>query len=250
MTLDSPIFIEDGRAYVPIRFISEEMNANVKWNNEEKAVKLFTENGDIIKFFVDSSQLEINNKMYVMDATPFIRNARTYLPVRHFSEVIHADIRWDSVNRNIHIQLKDGTSIEEALQTSEYIEERNGLKENKVEHPDFMLLAKLIHAEAEAEPYKGKLAVGNVVLNRVTDSRFPNTITGVIYQENQFTPVKTGRIDRIVPNADSLKAAEETLLGVISVEDALFFFNPSLTGDTFLRSRPYVVKIGNHQFTK
>lgn len=59
---------------------------------------------------------------------------------------------------------------------------------------DAYLLGAIIQCEAEGEPYEGKLAVGSVVLNRVKSSYFPNTITGVIYQKNQFSPVASGRL--------------------------------------------------------
>lgn len=58
------------------------------------------------------------------------------------------------------------------------------------------LLARLIHGEARGEPYEGMVAVGAVVLNRVADSRFPNTISGVIYQNGAFDVVTDGQINK------------------------------------------------------
>lgn len=58
---------------------------------------------------------------------------------------------------------------------------------------DLYLLGAIIQCEADGEPYEGKLAVGSVVMNRVRSSYFPNTVSGVIYQSGQFSPVASGR---------------------------------------------------------
>ena len=104
------------------------------------------------------------------------------------------------------------------------------------------LLAAIIQCEAEGEPYDGKIAVGNVVLNRVKSSRFPNTITGVIYQNKQFSPVASGRLAYRLEagvNDECIRAATEVLNGK-HITDALFFRrnNGTISGTV----------IGNHVF--
>ena len=104
------------------------------------------------------------------------------------------------------------------------------------------LLAAIIQCEAEGEPYNGKIAVGNVVLNRVASTSFPDTITGVIYQEKQFSPVASGRLAYRLEagvNEECIKAANEVLAGK-HITDALFFRtnNGSVSGTV----------IGNHVF--
>lgn len=58
---------------------------------------------------------------------------------------------------------------------------------------DLELLSTIIYCEAGNQPYEGQLAVGSVVMNRVASSSFPNSISGVIYQSGQFSPVASGR---------------------------------------------------------
>ena len=70
------------------------------------------------------------------------------------------------------------------------------------------LLAKLAMAEAEGEDLKGKAFVMLVVLNRVNDDEFPDTIKEVIFQENQFSPIDNGRWDRVEPNEDCYEAVK------------------------------------------
>lgn len=117
---------------------------------------------------------------------------------------------------------------------------------------DIFWLARIIHAEAEGEPYIGKVAVGNVVMNRVNSNQFPNTIYGVIFEYYQgipqFSPVQDGTIYNN-PGSESLKAAEEAYFGSRPVGDALYFFNPKKAAGTWIvKNRQYITTIGNHAF--
>lgn len=117
---------------------------------------------------------------------------------------------------------------------------------------DLYWLARIIEAEASAEPYMGKVAVGSVIINRVNSKEFPNTIYGVIfeYYENipQFSPVAEGTIYN-TPSQDSIKAAEEALGGAKPVGNATYFFNPAkASGSWIVKNKTYVTKIGGHSF--
>ena len=89
------------------------------------------------------------------------------------------------------------------------------------------LLAALIQCEAGGECYEGQVAVGAVVMNRVADPRFPETIAEVIYQPGQFTPVKHGKVDRVLSSGNiyesCLEAAREAVSGVSNVGTATRF---------------------------
>ena len=118
-----------------------------------------------------------------------------------------------------------------------------------------MLLARLIEAEAEGEPYMGKVAVGAVVVNRVLSNLFPNTIKDVIYHVDeigayQFEPVLDGRLFSVTVSSDSYKAADAALGGMDPTGGALFFFNPYKISNTWLLSKPVIYRIGDHVFTK
>ena len=96
-----------------------------------------------------------------------------------------------------------------------------------ISQEEFKLLASIIYCEAKGEPYVGKVAVGSVVLNRVRHHRYPNTISEVIYERNQFTPVKNGMLkkalERDQADASCYQAALEALTGVQPVGDLVFF---------------------------
>ncbi|MDQ0247371.1 N-acetylmuramoyl-L-alanine amidase [Bacillus fengqiuensis] len=116
------------------------------------------------------------------------------------------------------------------------------------------LLSRLVEAEAKGEPYQGKVAVAMVVLNRVVSPEFPDSIHDVIYQqlENggyQFTPVGNGAIDQ--PASDeSKRAVNEALASQNPANDALYFYNPEIATNDWVKTQQVTAIIGNHVFAK
>lgn len=111
------------------------------------------------------------------------------------------------------------------------------------------LLARLVYAESRGEPYAGQVAVAAVVLNRVKNSNFPNTIPGVIYQSGAFTPVSNGQIN-LAPDSTATSAARDALNGWDPSYGSLYYFNPATATNKWIWSRPYVITIGKHRFCK
>ena len=111
------------------------------------------------------------------------------------------------------------------------------------------LLARIISAEARGEPYKGQVAVGAVVLNRVDHPSFPNSIAGVIYQNGAFTALVDGQYDQ--PIADSAyKAARDALNGWDPTGGCIYYYNPSTATNAWIRTLPVYTQIGKHVFSK
>ena len=116
---------------------------------------------------------------------------------------------------------------------------------------DVQLLARAINGEARGEPYEGQVAVGAVILNRVKDSRFPNTIAGVIYQAGAFTAVADGQINvPIDEDSTVVKAAQDALNGWDPTGGAVYYFNPDTATNKWIWSRPVIKTIGKHRFCK
>ncbi|MNH91611.1 Spore cortex-lytic enzyme precursor [compost metagenome] len=117
---------------------------------------------------------------------------------------------------------------------------------------ELLLLQKIVMAEAEGEPYEGKVAVANVVLNRLRSANYPDTIREVIYQKYQFSPVRNGRLKRVKPNKDSVRAVTEALYGRKEVsDDTYYFLSIKLASDlTVARTQKKIKQIGNHTFYK
>lgn len=114
---------------------------------------------------------------------------------------------------------------------------------------DVYTLARIIHAEAEAEPYLGKVAVGAVILNRIQHPSFPNTLAGVIYQPHAFESVTNGWYTR-PPGQESINAARACLSGWDPSGGAIYFFNPAKTNNAFIWSKQTIKRIGKHLFAK
>ncbi|MCR5620191.1 MAG: cell wall hydrolase [Lachnospiraceae bacterium] len=112
------------------------------------------------------------------------------------------------------------------------------------EENDRYLLANLIYCEAGGEPYDGQVAVGAVVINRLLSARYPDTLTGVIYQRGQFSPAGSGRLAIALAQnkatSSCYRAADEAMSGVTNVGTCVYFRTPieGLTG----------IQIGHHIF--
>lgn len=111
------------------------------------------------------------------------------------------------------------------------------------------LLARVVYGEARGEPYTGQVAVAAVVLNRVKSSKFPNSISGVVYQSGAFDAVADGQIN-MTPDTTAKKAAQDALNGWDPSYGAIYYFNPSTATNKWIWSRPMTVTIGKHRFCK
>ena len=112
---------------------------------------------------------------------------------------------------------------------------------------DEWLLAKLIAAEARGESYKGQVAVGAVVLNRVAHPSFPDSVSGVIYQKGAFSCVNDSNWS-VAPNAASRSAARDAINGWDPSGGAIYYYNPRTAKSQWIRTRPVICTIGNHVF--
>ena len=114
---------------------------------------------------------------------------------------------------------------------------------------DVQLLGKVISAEARGESYEGQVAVGAVILNRVAHSSFPDSISGVVYQNGAFSCVNDSNWYQPISET-SKKAAIDALNGWDPSGGAIYYFNPAKTNDKFMHSRPVITVIGSHKFCK
>ena len=122
-----------------------------------------------------------------------------------------------------------------------------GVTDNAQANSDLYLLAKLVHSEARGEPYEGQVAVAAVVLNRVDDAAFPNTLQGVIYQPWAFTALHDGQFS-LEPNSTAYEAAQDALNGWDPTYGCLYYYNPVTATSSWIFSREIIVTIGRHVF--
>ncbi|WHY93370.1 cell wall hydrolase [Neobacillus cucumis] len=158
----------------------------------------------------------------------------------------------------VHDETPNQVALKYGVSASKIIKV-NGIKNNRltpgekiiipkqISQKEKDLLARLVTAEAKGEPYKGKVAVAAVVLNRVKNDKFPDSIHQVIYQKRQFQPVDNGMINKPAVK-EAKKAVNEAIAKNGQITDALYFYNPDKTDSKWLRSKKTIKKIGHHRF--
>lgn len=121
-----------------------------------------------------------------------------------------------------------------------------------------MILYKIVEAEAGGEDRTGKILVANVVLNRLENEKFPNTIEGVVFQREggvaQFSPVANGKYEKAVPKEETIEAVEAALRGEDYSEGALYFmarkYADAENVKWFDTGLDKVLEHGGHEFYK
>ncbi|QGQ96290.1 spore cortex-lytic enzyme [Paenibacillus psychroresistens] len=112
---------------------------------------------------------------------------------------------------------------------------------------DLRMMANAVYGESRGEPYIGQVAVAAVILNRVRNASFPNTIYGVIYQPGAFTAVADGQIN-LTPNETAKKAVNDAIGGIDPTNGCIYYFNPETATSKWIWTRKQVKTIGKHIF--
>lgn len=239
LAMDTEPFLYEGVTFVPIRFVSEALGADsVSWNTgQRKAV--IRQGNTSIELPVGKKYAYVNGKKVAVSQGVQLVNDRTYVPVRFVSESLDCDVAWDSSSYTVEID-KPGITV------PAYLIGDRGFTDDEI-----YWLSKIIHAESRGEPMNGKIAVGNVVLNRVEDRQFPNSIYEVIFDRQhgvQFSPVADGSIHQ-TPLGDSVIAAKRALRGEEEAGESLYFLNPRIASSSWIvNNRRYYKSIGSHDF--
>lgn len=112
---------------------------------------------------------------------------------------------------------------------------------------DYELLARIISAEARGESYLGQVAVGAVVLNRVEHPSFPDTLSGVVYQNGAFSCLYDGQFYQPIEDS-AYRAARDAINGLDPSGGAIYYYNPAVATNKWIYSRPIITTIGQHVF--
>lgn len=225
------IRFKDGVTYVGLREFAERLGANVTWNSSLASAKVKSSSLELTAKIGDS-YVTANGRRLSSPGRIFIESNRTYVPLRVVGTAFGFETSWNSGSFTATmVRYRDAVS---------------GYSSD-----DVYWLSRIIYAEARGESMAGKLAVGNVVMNRVRNSGFPNTVYGVIFDRNggvQFTPVSNGEIYR-TPDSASVEAAKRCLDGERISSSILFFINTDIANSFWITAnRQYVMTIGNHDF--
>lgn len=236
---DMPItgYLKDGTTYVPIRQFFQLLGGSwVTWNSAELSANV--RGNANAAFYLGSRTAWIDSEKHQLPGRSYSQDGIFYVPLRGIAEALDCGISYNSSLQRVTLTTK-GSISQNTADSSAYKD-------------SVYWLARIIQAESGAEPYRGKLAVGNVILNRVASTDFPNSIYGVIFDRKngvQFTPVANGTIYN-TPSAESIRAAEECLAGTRVVGNCLYFFNPKTAtkASWIVQNCRYYTSIGDHDF--
>ncbi len=229
------ILIED-TTFVPFDTFCYEMGADtVTWDPETDVVSAFCR-GIVIESKEWASYVEANGRCFYTGPSCRSIGGMLYVPVRALAAAFDAEVIWNA--ENFSVELLDGGGVCESGDTYYW----DGA---------VMWLSRILYAEAGAEPLAGKIAVGNVILNRVESPAFPDTIYSVIFDREygvQFTPVANGSIYNDA-DEECIRAAKMVLEGVSVSDDALYFMNAATADSRWIEENcEYLFTIGNHSF--
>jgi N-acetylmuramoyl-L-alanine amidase len=237
--LSGRAFVKDGVTYVPMFAFADWLGV-FSYSYNTKTATAYV-NGTNLEISAQAGKLYIsaNGRCFYTDAPVISHNGTVYVPIRPMVKALNSHISWNSSAEKYYVGSGDTRRL------------RSGDSFYREDEVDW--LARIISAESRGEPMKGKIAVGNVVLNRVRSSAYPNTIYGVIFDKRygiQFSPVANGTIYN-TPTAESIIAAKICLEGYTLSNEILYFLNPSVVSSSWItKTRPYAFKVGNHAFYK
>ncbi|MGM9607911.1 MAG: cell wall hydrolase [Oscillospiraceae bacterium] len=219
--------------YVSLRAVSSSLDssAQITWENGTAYVRT---DSMLLSACPGDTYLTVNGERLSVPLGIKVSQERVLVPIRTLAQAFGAAVYWNPLTGEVALTSSTAEGGGESYSDD-----------------DLYWLSRIISAESQGEPLEGKIAVGNVVLNRVASPDFPDSIYGVIFDNRwggQFTPVRNGTIYQD-PTEESVLAARLCLEGANVVGDSLYFLAPALAQNFWtVQNRTYVATIGCHEF--
>lgn len=233
ITMDAPVCVVDQTTYVSYWPVVKAFypDATAAWENGRAVVRA---EGLTLEIQPGTNYLVANGRYLYISGGVRLSGQIITVPVRVLAQALGLDVGWDSESCSVTLTDTGSGPIEDASIT--YSED------------DIYWLSHIIFAESGNQPLAGQIAVGNVIMNRVNSPLFPNSIYDVIYQKNQFSPVRNGTI-KLEPRELSIIAAKLVLDGANTAGNSLYFINPRISGNSWVaRNRTHITTIASHAF--
>ena len=226
----------DGVTDVALAPMAKELDESVQigWDGSSSTVTVKSSKLSLTAK-VGQLYIQANSRyLYVPEGVQMV-GGKVTVPLSVLVKAFDARLSWDAASGTVVVNRGSG-----AIQSGD----------SYYNQDDLFWLSRIIQAECGNQPLEGRMAVGNVVLNRVKNPAFPSTVKGVLSQKNQFTTWKNGALANRTPNATSVIAAKLVLDGgeVESTKGATFF--DSNSNSWAARNKTCVAVIGNHKFYK
>lgn len=225
--------MQKGITYVSLAVMTRQLapNAQISWDGS--AATVVTDN---LTLTAEVGQLyvEANGRyLYVPELVQINQSNQVIVPLRVIAKAFDASVGYDAATGLTTVTSGSGGILSgDAFYNAD----------------DLFWLSRVIHRESGNQPMEGRMAVGNVVLNRVADPAFPGTVEGVLAQKNQFTTYKSGVLAATNPSEKSTIAAKLVMDGgeVEETRGATFFDSGS--NSWAARNKRHIATIGGHKF--
>lgn len=221
--------------YVSLKAMSQQLDpsAQVAWNGKTETATVTTE-GLKLTACVGNQYIVANGRYLYMPAGVKMVDDQMMVSLDVLAKAFGATTGWDDEKGTFLVNRGEGA-----------IESGDTFYGEK----DLFWMSRIIYAESGNQSLEGKMAVGNVVLNRVNHPNWPDTIYGVIAQRNQFSTFNGGRLANRTPNVGSVIAAKLVLDGgVVEEVRKAYFFDTFLRNSWAARNKRVVAEIGGHRF--
>ena len=233
--LSEVAYLINETTYIPLRAAMTLAGARVGFDNSTRTATV--EMSGLYLTVKDGAYTMSANGRPLPTATPsvILSDGRMYVPIRSLAKALGLSVAW---NPPASVDLSG--SVSPLASAYDYYKA-----------DELYWLSRIISAEARGESLLGQIAVGNIVLNRMRSSDYPDTIYGVIFDRKygvQFSPVRDGSIYND-PTYSATQAAKICLEGVSISPDILFFLNPTASSSSWIvLNRKYAFTVGNHYF--
>ena len=234
--------------FPPLCLIGEEAEEEVALGNQEASLVLKSKVVEIVEGFdakEDESKpvsLLVGEEMWELGSGR--EETDILIPAFSVEEML---LQRSLIPYYLFDQVKQTETLSQEVMEITVDEEHSSSVIDSLTQEDVLLLAKTIYAEARGESYEGQVAVGAVVLNRLEDPAFPDSLREVVYQKGAFSVVSNGSINK-EPSETSLLAAQEAIAGNDPTGGCLYFWNPKTSTSKWIETRTVVSVIGNHNF--
>ncbi|MDD6188486.1 MAG: cell wall hydrolase [Clostridiales bacterium] len=234
----SGAYLANDTTMVPLRSFCAALSpgCTVSWDSASRTAYVNAK-GLSITAECGSEYITANGRYLYVGQNSYISGSGVFmLPVRALAKAFDAKVSWDPASFSASVSSGSG-----AIKSGDAFYD-----------PDAVFwLSRIISAEARGESLQGQIAVGNVVMNRVNSPNYPDSIYGVIFDDNggvQFTPVANGTVYD-APTKLAVIAAKLVLDGADVVGGCMYFLNEALaTSFWIVENCSYVMTIGNHSF--
>lgn len=233
MQIKSEPVIINGTTYLSMHEFCVCLGCTDVWENGGVTVRRGTELS--IRCDYGKPYLIANDRALYFEYGSLLKPNGLWVPVRILAKIFNMDVAWDGVTRTISLTSKGGV-----IESGETFYDKE----------DLYWLSRIINAESRGEPLAGMIAVGNVILNRLNNPNFPDTIYGVIYDFSagvQFAPAVDGSME-LEPTEQTVLAAKLCLDGAVVCKNGYYFMGTYVESCWASRNRPLVMTVGKHNF--